>query len=130
MKCPKCGRVILEEDFICKHCGEPLRTPEKFYQENPPYRSRFYLLFHAYLGCIIGSHLKFLGYEDEAQNMRINNNPVKILEIFTSPIDWAIFMAKIMFIQFTVPVCVMFGMYRNDANGYPVRYFKPNTKSK
>lgn len=127
-KCHDCDSVVAAEDNICKNCGSPQNTIEMEVEKNPPYRSRFLLLFYAWIGGVLGAHLKFLGYHEEASEICSNNNPVLLLAIFTQPIVAIGVFSRMVIIQSTLPFMVMFGWYRNDANGYPVRYFKPKQK--
>jgi len=122
MNCPNCGAIILKTDTACKKCGAALHTVAEHYADNIQYRSRFGLLFYAWIGGWRGSHLKHLGFVEDAERMRQSH---KIgLNIFT-PVGWInIFISCC--VQIIECTKVIFGGYRNDVNGNPVRYFKPS----
>lgn len=122
MKCKKCESIVSISDVSCKKCGEPLLTVQQEYSKNPPYRSRFILFFIAWIGAFCGKHLEYLGFHDDAMRMKQENNIRKVFSL--TPKGWIV-LIKILIIQITIPVMILLGMYRVDANGYLVRYFKP-----
>lgn len=83
------------------------------------YRSRFKLLFIAWVGCWRGSHLKWLGYTDEAQQVKEVHG-----SIFGAIFEPAKMLGTCGYICVEMTK-IMFGKYRTDAEGLPVRYFKP-----
>lgn len=124
MNCANCGAVVLKTDTVCKKCGAPQHTVEEHYADDVQYRSRFGLLFFTWIGGWRGSHLKFLGFTDDAERMRQAHKiglsiitPAGLVGLFVS-----------MGVEILEFFKVMFGVYRTDANGHPVRYFKPRRK--
>ena len=70
MNCPECGAIVLKSDPVCKKCGKILNEAKEIYLEKVVYRSRFMLLFRAWLGAANGMHLKWLGYDEYAREIK------------------------------------------------------------
>ncbi len=122
MKCTKCGATVLKGDQTCKKCGATLIEAAEIYSADKQYRSRFTLLFRAWMGATWGAHLKWLGYPEEAQQIR---SQYRIsLDIVFAP--WKIIGPMVY--QCAECTGVLFGKYREDADGHPVRYFSPYKK--
>ena len=119
MKCPNCGATVLKDDQTCKKCGHVLVEAKEAYSAGEQYRSRFTLLFRTWIGACFGFHLKWLGYDAKAEEVRKNYMPG--LSIFIQP--WKILFG--IFWQLEEVIGVMFGKYREDRQGHPVRYFQP-----
>ena len=119
MKCPNCGATVLKGDTTCKKCGYVLNEAKDSYQASEQYRSRFMLLFRTWLGGWVGGHLRWLGYTEEAKVVREKYGFG--ISILVRP--WKI-LASCAY-QVVECIAVMFGKYRTDADGHPVRYFKP-----
>lgn len=125
MKCSNCGAIVLKTDTVCKKCGTPQHTVEKHYADNVNYRSRFGLLFYVWIGGWRGSHLKFLGFEEDAERMR-QSHKIGFFSVMT-PAGWLEIVVS-MAVQVLECTKVIFGAYRTDVNGNPVRYLKPRSK--
>lgn len=119
MKCPNCGATVLKGDQTCKKCGTVLNEAAEVYAADKPYRSRFMLLFRTWIGATFGSHLKWLGYTDVAKEIKEEYGIG--ISMFLNP--WK-FVSSCIY-QCAECTAVMFGKYREDADGNPVRYFKP-----
>jgi len=130
MNCTKCGAVILKEDVVCKKCGTPQHTAQEHYGETfVRTRSRFVLLFWTWFGAAYGLHLNYLGFKEEAQACRKKYVPMLfgIIMVF-NPMAWINFAIAAGVWQ-VENFAVLFGKYRQDASGRPVRYlsFLKNT---
>ena len=119
MKCSKCGATVLKGDQTCKKCGALLVEAAEVYAADKQYRSRFTLLFRAWVGATSGLHLKWLGYPEEAKQVRAQYG-LTLGNMFNV---WG--MIGSCGYQVVEVTAVMFGKYRCDAEGHPVRYFKP-----
>ena len=137
MKCPNCGKLVLRNDFVCKNCGYVLKDAVEAHEGNNEYRSRFVLLFRTWCSMGNGSQLKWLGFDERAERYRQNYGMgwfEFIKELMVSGMTFNVvnvflLMFKLIF-WFTPIFCIeflsiAFGKYREDANGHPVRYFKP-----
>lgn len=133
MNCPKCGAIVLKVDPVCKKCGAVLNEASDYYQEKVIYRSRFMLLFRAWLGACNGSHLKWLGYDEAAEYIRnqfgIGSMVESIFGAMINPWRW-LDLIGMMIYQSAECTKIIFGAYREDAAGNPVRYFRPKKKKK
>jgi hypothetical protein len=93
------------------------------YAADQQYRSRFTLVFRAWIGAINGFHLKWLGYTDKAAEVK-EKHGIGISKLM-NPWWWV---GSLIGYQCCECLAVIFGRYRTDANGHPVRYFKPSKK--
>lgn len=119
MKCPKCNATVLPNDQKCKKCGYVLVEAKSVYNAADQYRSRFTLLFRTWVGATWGWHLRWLGYDERAEEVR---NMCGIgMSMFLQP--WKLLIA--LGWQFEECFAVLFGKYRKDGKGHPVRYLKP-----
>lgn len=82
-------------------------------------RSRFALLLISWVGAWAGLHLNFLGYREAASNYRRHLGGIFAL---INPVAWIMHVVEIF--------KVMFGGYREDAYGRPVRYLSFLHKTK
>lgn len=111
MFCPNCGGKVVNEDIVCKFCGTTLKNAQEEFRK-PKKRSRFAVVFLCWgVGWLNGAHLKYLGYDEAAANYRQHS--------LLSPMGWLWLCTSHIF----EVLCVMFGKYRTDAYGNPVRYF-------
>ena len=127
MTCSNCGAIILKDDAICKKCGAPQHTVEEYYEQNVQTRSRFVLFFLTWMGFGRGGHLKWLGFYEEAEAYK-QRNKFSPLDLFT-PSGWIRFM-RITFSGAGETLAVLFGKYKYDAQGNPVRYFPAKKQPK
>lgn len=112
MFCPECGAKVVDSDIVCKKCGHTLKSVYNDLSKPITKKSRFTLVLLCWLsGGFTGSHLKYLGYEQEAKAY----SPYGIL----NPMFYLWYITK----HLLECVCVIFGKYRTDAYGNPVRYF-------
>ena len=133
MNCPKCGATIIKGDTFCKKCGNCIVEAAEYYEPDQQYRSRFVLFFKAWIGAAWGVHLRWLGYTGKADQLRKNFGWFGMKEIISAGIVGSlglllrgIFMYLIAMIYHCfICIAVIFGMYRKDADGHPIRYFKP-----
>lgn len=132
-KCPNCGATYVRGDVTCKKCGAVLVDVTKQYNPEEQYRSRGMLLVKCWIGGVNGSHLRWLGYNDKADEIKSKFGWKKLfgasfnfLDII-NPVGWIQG-----FIQIFLSVgylciemlSVALGKYRTDANGHPVRWLK------
>lgn len=111
MLCPNCGNQVTNEDIVCKHCGAAIKDAQKVFSK-PKKRSRFALFFLCWaVGWLNGAHLRYLGYDEAAANYRRYS--------FFNPICWV----WICTVHIFECLAILFGKYRTDAYGNPVRYF-------
>lgn len=148
--CTKCDALISAADTACPQCGNPVAAADaqsKNEQSNqkdnrPLYRSRFKLLLLAWIGADKGRHLKWLGFEQEAKQVKAKykvgffSHSVKAMGDMASAMAsesgsglfsaiGSIFPFKSMMYSVKEQIAILFGKYKFDANGVPVRYFKP-----
>lgn len=116
MKCPNCGATVLKGDRSCRKCGTILGTTKMKYAPEDQVRPRLALVFRAWVGAEFGLHLKWLGYDGEAQRVRMQYGVSFAKMIMIYP------MIMTIFYQVIECTAVMFGKYRTDAYGHPVRY--------
>ncbi len=76
------------------------------------YRSRFALWFIAWISAFAGGHLNWLGYKEEGAAWRREHG---IIGAVFSPVCWIVHVG--------VQIGILFGKYRTDAYGNPIRYF-------
>lgn len=130
MVCPKCGVTVLKSDVVCKKCGAVLAEAADQYKAEDICRSRAKLLFQAWVGATSGLHLKWLGYDERAKEVAseygFREQLGTIFEGMLNPFAWLRFL-KVICYQCVICIGIIFGMYRTDASGHPVRW---NTKSK
>lgn len=129
MKCPKCGAIVLKGDVTCKKCGASLMEASEHFHAEDVCRSRAMLFFRAFVGAPNGAHLKWLGYDDEAAEVA---SKYGILEQVKSCFDGAfsdggiirffVFIMMLSCYQCYTCIGILFGMYRTDAHGHPVRW--------
>lgn len=133
MNCPKCGAIYIAEDVKCKKCGHVLHSIEGYYgldqsskgandEVNIQYKSRWLLLLNAYIGSWRGKHLKYLGFTQEAERVR---NKYKIGMFGFLSFEGALTLIMAMGYHIFIVCKVLFGGFKNDAYGNPVRWFKP-----
>lgn len=128
MYCPKCGATVLKGEVTCKKCGASLMEAAEQFHPEEECRSRAMLLFRAWVGAANGSHLRWLGFEDEAAEVASKYGLKKQVgtvfeSIFLNPMAM-LKVIGIMFYQGFVCIGIIFGMYRTDAKGHPVRWIK------
>ena len=91
----------------------------------PLYRSRMACWLRCWIGGNFGWHLEWLGYHDEAVRVR---SEYGLLAMFTHILN-PFYFIKVMCWVTVEYTGVLLGLkYRTDANGVPVRYFKPRQK--
>lgn len=135
MNCPNCGAIVLKSDAVCKQCGHTLIEAADRYDASTQYRSRFTLLFKCWIGAWRASHLKWLGYTEKTDNFR-RRFGVGFKELLQGGLVGSLFLVSVGLFKFFflmmyhcfVCLGVILGMYRKDADGHPVRYFKPRKK--
>ncbi len=125
MNCPKCGAIVLKGDVVCKKCGAPLMEAADAVEIEDVCRSRAMLLFKAWVGATSGMHLKWLGYDDEAAEVASRHGIMEqfgaLIKGFWNPMEW-MKLFGVIFYQCFICIGIIFGMYRTDANGHPVRW--------
>jgi len=121
MNCKNCGAPVLKNDQVCKKCGATLIEAAEAYAAGDITRSRFTLLFKAWLGSWRGAHLKWLGYEEKAAAVK-EKYGWGVVSMLT-PAGWLRMFISICY-HVVEQVSIIFGKYRTDADGHPVRYFK------
>ena len=109
---------------------QKMRCAEKFHAEDVC-RSRAMLFVRAWIGAPNGAHLKWLGYDEEAAEIAAKYG---ILEQVKSSVDgifnfngggmiqFLIFLLSLSCYQCYTCIGILFGMYRTDAQGHPVRW--------
>lgn len=125
MQCPKCGATVIKGDVICKKCGASLVEAAEQYKPEDVCRSRAMLLFKAWIGATSGMHLKWLGFDEQAKEIAskygIREQFSSILTAIINPWAWLRFVGVICYQCFAC-IGIIFGMYRTDAQGHPVRW--------
>lgn len=123
--CPNCGGKILKGDFECRKCAYVVKSVKEVYAADKVYRSRWTLLFRAWMGAINGSHLRWLGYNEEADFIK-GKYGIGISKLFGGGEGNMIsYLLSIIVYQCVEMTAIMFGKYPTDAQGHPVTYFKP-----
>lgn len=122
MQCLQCGATVLKGDRNCRKCGTIQGTISTRYRIEDQIRSRWALVFRACVGASSGYHLRWLGYEEEARNVR-KTYGFNILSFF----HISGLIATILYHNVET-YAVMLGKYRTDAQGHPVRYFRGKKK--
>lgn len=139
-KCPNphCGADVLDIATKCPKCGQSL-VDIRHIIDSTDYRSRWILLFQFLIGHDTGRHLRWLGFDAQADEVVANNKQhflslfSCILEMFKNPVmGVAIFFNLIIYsIKESIEMfAIIFGRYSEDAQGRPVRYFKPYKRKK
>jgi len=82
-------------------------------------RSRLGLLLVAWFGAWVGLHLNWMGYHEAAKNFRRSMGGIFCI---INPVCWIMHIVEV--------VKVLFGGYRIDAYGRPIRYFAFLRKAK
>jgi len=82
-------------------------------------RARLGVLFIAWLGAWVGLHLNWMGYHEAAKNFRRSMGGIFCI---INPVCWIMHIVEV--------VKVLFGGYRIDAYGRPIRYFAFLRKAK
>ena len=82
-------------------------------------RARLGVLFIAWLGAWLGLHLNWMGYHEAAANWRRRMGGIFCL---MNPVCWIMHCVEV--------IKVLFGGYRTDAYGRPIRYFSLIRKAK
>ena len=130
MKCPNCGAIVLKGDFACKKCGTSLMEASEQFNSKDETRSRAMLLFKAWIGAANGLHLKWLGFDDKAAEVAskygLKQQIITTIESITDIFNPYVLLKLcwIMLYQGFVCIGIIFGMYREDAQGHPVRWLK------
>lgn len=131
MKCPHCGATVMKNDVVCKKCNTALKKVKASLEPSKQVRSRFVLFFKCWIGGWKGKHLEWLGYDEKADyvNTKYGNLISELVLGLINPLNWVNPMFWIMMIrglgfQCVECTCVLFGKYRTDAEGHPIRYFK------
>ncbi len=129
MQCPKCGAIVLKGDVTCKKCGAPLLEASENFHAEDVCRSRAMLFFRAFVGAPNGAHLKWLGYDEEAAEVAAKYGILEqvkssVTGIFSDGgmIHFVIFLLALSCYQCYTCIGILFGMYRTDAQGHPVRW--------
>lgn len=118
MQCPKCNATVLKGDRNCRKCGTVLGTTKMKYDPATQRRPRLALVFRAWFGACFGMHLKWLGYDAEAERIKMQFG-ISISSLFRIyPIIGSIIY------QCAEVTMIIFGKYRTDAQGHPIRYLK------
>lgn len=132
MNCPVCGAPVLRGDVTCKKCGATLVEAAEQFRPEEEVRSRAMLFLKAWLGASNGVHLRWLGYDEKAAEVAAKYGLREMMrsaigEIF-NPI---VLVRMIPCLGYQVFACmgILFGMYRTDAKGYPVRWITKGRKS-
>ncbi|MBQ9956133.1 MAG: hypothetical protein IJO99_01000 [Ruminococcus sp.] len=81
------------------------------------YRSRFKLWFIAWVLCWKGSHLKWLGFVEEGKAINEQYGLGAFFGISS--------LISLLVYDIVEMTAITFGKYRVDADGLPVRWFKP-----
>ncbi len=125
MKCPNCGATVLKGDTVCKKCNTVLVEASAQYIASEQVRSRFTLFFKCWAGGWRGKHLEWLGYTDKAQQIKSMFGDLHwgFFAAILNPVAWIKIIAGMGY-QVIECMAVLFGKYRTDAQGHPVRYFK------
>lgn len=118
MQCPKCNATVLKGDRSCRKCGTMLGTTKMKYDPATQRRPRLALVFRAWVGACNGLHLKWLGYDAEAEQVKMQHG----LTISSMIRIWPLVSSLIY--QIVEVLMVIFGKYRTDAQGHPIRYLK------
>lgn len=97
-----------EFDFEDEDLEEQIEVSEQTIK----YRSRLGLLFVAWLSAFAGGHYNWMGFSDVGREHRAQYGVIRA--VFT-PVCW--------FIHVWEQLAIIFGKYRVDAYGNPIRYF-------
>lgn len=117
MQCPNCKATVLKGDRSCRKCGTMLGTAKMKYDPSQQVRPRLALVFRAWFGACYGMHLKWLGFDAEAQQikMQFGINITSIMRIYP--------LIMTLFYHTFETLLVILGKYRTDSQGHPIRYF-------
>lgn len=154
MKCKGCGRTVIRGQIQCVKCGKYLSDAAEYYDPSKIYRPRLTLYFKALFGAAAGRHLDWLGRYDEADRIRIKYNR-SIKDEAKTGLDMMIGAAALTvgdgknaakafgsFLGSTFRALsaflyhlgestfILFGKYRKDQSGHPIRWFKPDDTPK
>lgn len=139
MYCPQCGSMVARGDVTCKKCGASLVEAREQYTAENTYRPRLVLFLKCWVHGISGGHLRWLGYNEKADLIAAKYGWKSILHAVFGFMDmgagggfnpFAIFrlFGSVCYLSVEC-ISVLFGKYRTDANGYPVRWFKPKDQT-
>ena len=68
MRCPYCDKYVLKNEIECPNCHNNLILAWNKYGGEGQYRSRFKLIMKFVLSGDAGSYLRWLGYNQEAND--------------------------------------------------------------
>ena len=105
MQCPKCGAIVLKGDVTCKKCGASLMEASENFHAEDVCRSRAMLFLRAWVGAPNGAKSSVTGIFCDG-----------------GMIQFAIFLLALSCYQCYTCIGILFGMYRTDAQGHPVRW--------
>ncbi|WP_304278594.1 hypothetical protein [Phascolarctobacterium succinatutens] len=138
MRCPYCDKYVLKNEIECPNCHNNLILAWNKYGGEGQYRSRFKLIMKFVLSGDAGSYLRWLGYNQEANenNKKAMNTSHDlmggVMGGFLNPAN--LINPLINFFSFMIShtidfLLIVIGIkYKYDAYGHPVCYIDPNKK--
>ena len=138
MRCPYCDKYVLKNEIECPNCHNNLILAWNKYGGEGQYRSRFKLIMKFVLSGDAGSYLRWLGYNQEANenNKKAMNTSHDlmggVMGGFLNPAN--LINPLIKFFSFMIShtidfLLIVIGIkYKYDAYGHPVCYIDPNKK--
>lgn len=138
MRCPYCDKYVLKNEIECPNCHNNLILAWNKYGGEGQYRSRFKLIMKFVLSGDAGSYLRWLGYNQEANenNKKAMNTSYDlmggVMGGFLNPAN--LINPLINFFSFMIShtidfLLIVIGIkYKYDAYGHPVCYIDPNKK--
>ena len=138
MRCPYCDKYVLKNEIECPNCHNNLILAWNKYGGEGQYRSRFKLIMKFVLSGDAGSYLRWLGYNQEANEnnkkaMKISHDLIGgVMGGFLNPAN--LINPLINFFSFMIShtidfLLIVIGIkYKYDAYGHPVCYIDPNKK--
>ena len=138
MRCPYCDKYVLKNEIECPNCHNNLILAWNKYGGEGQYRSRFKLIMKFVLSGDAGSYLRWLGYNQEANenNKKAMNTSYDlmggVMGGFLNPAN--LINPLINFFSFMISHTIDFLLivvgikYKYDAYGHPVCYIDPNKK--
>ena len=138
MRCPYCDKYVLKNEIECPNCHNNLILAWNKYGGEGQYRSRFKLIMKFVLSGDAGSYLRWLGYNQEANEnnkkaMKTSHDLIGgVMGGFLNPAN--LINPLINFFSFMIShtidfLLIVIGIkYKYDAYGHPVCYIDPNKK--
>ena len=138
MRCPYCDKYVLKNEIECPNCHNNLILAWNKYGGEGQYRSRFKLIMKFVLSGDAGSYLRWLGYNQEANEnnkkaMNTSHDLIGgVMGGFLNPAN--LINPLINFFSFMIShtidfLLIVIGIkYKYDAYGHPVCYIDPNKK--